>query len=115
MTAHSFIDERYVLYRLRIGQSRQITGLLAESLCLYDTPHDLARPCLGYVLDEEDPVRVCYRSQDLANMSGDVFLQVLALRDTFLEYDEGDDLLALDLIGFAYDCGLCDLRVGYRC
>ncbi len=50
-------------------------------------------------------------SRYLADMDGDLFRELGGLSNAIPEYDEGHDLLALDLIRLAYNGSLCDLGV----
>jgi len=103
------------LHGLRICQSREISGLLAQGLDPNDTTHDLAGPGLRDILDEIDRIRIGHGTKDCPDVLGYVPLEVLALTDAFLEDDEGNDLLALDLVGLADNCGLGNLGVADGC
>ena len=111
MISHLQVNAWDILYGLWIGQSRQVSGLLSKSLGLDDTAHDLAGPGLGDILHEVDLVGVSDGAQYLADVGGDLFRELGRLSNAIPEYDECDDLLALDLIGLADNGCLCDLGV----
>ena len=111
MISHLQVNAWDILYGLWIGQSRQVSGLLSKSLGLDDTAHDLAGPGLGDILHEVDLVGVSDGAQYLADVGGDLFRELGRLSNAIPEYDECDDLLALDLIRLADNGCLCDLGV----
>jgi hypothetical protein len=93
--SHLLINAWDAVYGLWVGQSRQVSGLLAQGLGLDDTAHDLAGPGLGDILHEVDLVGVSDGTQYLADVGGDLFRELGRLSNAIPEYDEGDDLLAL--------------------
>jgi len=115
MISHLQVNAWDILNGFWIGQSRQVSGLLAQGLGLDDTAHDLAGPGLGDILDKVDLVGVSDWAQNLAHVSGDLLCEFGRLGDAISENDEGHDLLALDFIGLADDGCLCDLGVRNGC
>ena len=95
MISHLLINAWDAVYGLWIGQSRQVSSLLAQGLGLDDTAHDLAGPGLGDILHEVDLVWVSDWAQYLADVGGDLFRELVRLSNAIFEYGEGDGLLAL--------------------
>ncbi len=102
-------DERDAVHCFGVGEGGGISGGVSEGLGLDHTPHDLARPGLGQVVDEVDAGGYGQGSHGGPDVGLEGLRQIVGGVDVLLQDDEGDDRLALDLIRLAYD-----RRFGYR-
>ena len=94
-------DERAVTHRTSIPQ----LVLLTRQNLPQNPPHDLATPRLGQVRHREHSLGRGERSNALAHLQDEVFLDLIGMVEAVLERDEGVDRLARELVVDAYDGG----------